>query len=211
MFRIISTKKLQEIRDDAAKRADEYMRTTDAAIAAKRKAEEELEAFKAKPTVYCSFCGKSEHQVKTMLEGQWSFICDECIEVAMGFLIEKKTQSEGGGMNMIEKVATAIYNLPVFDGDPIGVHLGHVPLIEVSANNALELQSMAMEICEQAAKAAIEAMREPSDAMMVAGGLKCEAMMFEDDPQATGVIFKDMGVVFTTMIDAELSNEGVKS
>lgn len=113
-------------------------------------------------------------------------------------------------MNMIEKVATAIYNLPVFDGDPIGVHLGHVPLIEVSANNALELRSMVMEICEQAAKAAIEAMREPSDAMMVAGGLKCEAMMFEGDPQATGIIFKDMGIVFTTMIDAEIENKGVQ-
>lgn len=113
-------------------------------------------------------------------------------------------------MNMIERVASAIYNLPVFDGDPIGVHLGNVPLIEVSANNAYELRSMIMEICELAAKAAIEAMREPSDTMMVAGGLKLEAMMFEGDPQATGVIFKDVGVVFTTMVDAEISDKGVK-
>ncbi|NBB07874.1 hypothetical protein [Pseudomonas monteilii] len=113
-------------------------------------------------------------------------------------------------MNMIEKVASAIYNLPVFDGDPIGVHLGHVPLIEVSANNAYELRAMVMEICEQAAKAAIEVMREPTDTMMVAGGLKCEAMMFEGDPQASGVIFKDMGVVFTAMVDAELRDKGVK-
>jgi hypothetical protein len=90
MFRIISTKKLQEIRDDASSRVELHMRNADAAMAAKRKAEEELEALKAKPTVYCSFCGKSEHQVKTMLEGRGSFICDECIEVAMSFLIEKK-------------------------------------------------------------------------------------------------------------------------
>lgn len=114
---------------------------------------------------------------------------------------------DDAAMTMIQKVATAIYNLPVFDGDPIGVHLGHVPLIEVSANNALELRSMIMDICEEAAKAAIEAMREPSDTMMVAGGLKCEAMMFEDDPQASGVIFRDMGVVFTTMIDAALRED----
>lgn len=110
-------------------------------------------------------------------------------------------------MNMIQKVAAAIYNQPAFDGDPIGVHLSQVPLIDVSANNVYELRSLVMDICEQAAKAAIEAMREPSDTMMVAGGLKCEAMMFEDDPQATGVIFKDMGVVFTTMIDAALRED----
>ncbi|AVH40627.1 hypothetical protein [Agrobacterium tumefaciens] len=114
---------------------------------------------------------------------------------------------DDAAMTMIQKVATAIYNLPVFDGDPIGVHLSQVPLIDVSANNADELRSMVMDICEQAAKAAIEAMREPSDTMMVAGGLKCEAMMFEDDPQASGVIFRDMGVVFTTMIDAELKED----
>lgn len=90
MFKIISTKKLQEIRADASKCVDEFMRTSDAAMAAKRKAEEELEAIKAKPTVYCSFCGKSEHQVKTLIEGRGSFICDECVEVAMGIVIEKK-------------------------------------------------------------------------------------------------------------------------
>lgn len=90
MFRIISTKKLQEIRDDASKRVDLHMRNADAAMAAKRKAEEELEAIKAKPMVYCSFCGKSVHHVKAMFEGRGSFICDECIEVAMGVVIEKK-------------------------------------------------------------------------------------------------------------------------
>ncbi len=113
-------------------------------------------------------------------------------------------------MNMVEKVAAAIYNEPVFDGDPIGVHLSHVPLIEVSANNAHELKSVVKVICEAAAKAALKALREPSDTMMIAGGLKCEAIMFEGDPQATGVIFKDMGVVFTTMVDAELQNKGVQ-
>lgn len=111
-------------------------------------------------------------------------------------------------MNMIEKVASAIYNEPVFDGDPIGVHLSHVPLIEVSANNVYELRSVVKDICEAAAKAALKALREPSDTMMVAGGLKCEAIMFEGDPQATGVIFKDMGVIFTTMIDAEIAGAG---
>lgn len=111
-------------------------------------------------------------------------------------------------MSMIKKVAKAIYDQPAFDGVPIGVHLGHVPLIELSANNADELQSLVRDICECAAKAAIEAMREPSDTMKVAGGLKCEAMMFEGDSQATGVIFHDMGFVFTAMINAGIAGGG---
>lgn len=54
------------------------------------------------------------------------------------------------------------------------------------------------------ARAAIEAMRQPTDAMQVAGGLKCESILFEDNDEGTGVIFKDMGIVFMTMIDAAL-------
>lgn len=55
--------------------------------------------------------------------------------------------------------------------------------------------------CRGLARAAVNAAREPTDAMKVAGGLKCEAMMFEGDPDFTGVIFNDMGVVFRTMLD----------
>lgn len=58
---------------------------------------------------------------------------------------------------------------------------------------------------DELAYAAIEAMRQPTDAMQVAGGLKCESILFEDNDEGTGVIFKDMGIVFMTMIDAALS------
>ena len=56
------------------------------------------------------------------------------------------------------------------------------------------------------ARAAIEAMREPTEAMQVAGGLKYETMLFEGE--STGVIFKDVGIAFTSMIDAALSPPG---
>ena len=59
---------------------------------------------------------------------------------------------------------------------------------------------------ETAARAAIEAMREPTDSMSVSGGLKCEQLMFEG--VGTGVIFQDMATVFTSMIDRALSEEG---
>ncbi len=36
----------------------------------------------AKPTLHCSFCGKSQHEVKTLVAGPNIYICDECIDFA---------------------------------------------------------------------------------------------------------------------------------
>jgi len=44
--------------------------------------------------------------------------------------------------------------------------------------------------------------REPEAAMKVDGGLKLESMMFEDDPEFTGVIFEDVKFIYRAMIDA---------
>ena len=32
-------------------------------------------------TLYCSFCGKSQHEVKKLIAGPSVFICDECIDL----------------------------------------------------------------------------------------------------------------------------------
>ena len=34
---------------------------------------------KAAPTLYCSFCGKSHHEVAKLIAGPDVFICDECV------------------------------------------------------------------------------------------------------------------------------------
>lgn len=57
------------------------------------------------------------------------------------------------------------------------------------------------------ARVAIEAMRVPDEEMMLAGGFKLEAMLFENDEEYTGVIFKDAGVVFRVMVDAALASQ----
>jgi ATP-dependent protease Clp ATPase subunit len=31
------------------------------------------------PTVYCSFCGKIQHEVRTIIAGPNVFICNECV------------------------------------------------------------------------------------------------------------------------------------
>ena len=52
------------------------------------------------------------------------------------------------------------------------------------------------------ALAALDSITTATDHMMVEGGLKLEAMMFEDDPEYTGVIFKDCAVIYRTMLKA---------
>ena len=36
-----------------------------------------------KNDLYCSFCGKSQHEVKKLIAGPTVFICDECVELCM--------------------------------------------------------------------------------------------------------------------------------
>jgi len=36
-----------------------------------------------KSTLYCSFCGKSQHDVRKLVAGPHVFICDECVELSM--------------------------------------------------------------------------------------------------------------------------------
>lgn len=43
-------------------------------------------ARESKNTRYCSFCGKSEHEVRKLIAGPTVFICDECVELCMDII-----------------------------------------------------------------------------------------------------------------------------
>ena len=47
----------------------------------------------SKNTLYCSFCGKSQHEVRKLIAGPSVFICDECIELCND-IIREEAQSE---------------------------------------------------------------------------------------------------------------------
>jgi ATP-dependent Clp protease ATP-binding subunit ClpX len=47
----------------------------------------------AKNTLYCSFCGKSQHEVRKLIAGPTVFICDECVELCMDIIREENTSS----------------------------------------------------------------------------------------------------------------------
>ncbi len=54
-----------------------------------------------KKTLFCSFCGKSQHEVKKLIAGPTVFICDECVELCNDIIKEEnkasiRTTAEGG-------------------------------------------------------------------------------------------------------------------
>ncbi len=48
----------------------------------------------SKNTLYCSFCGKSQHEVRKLIAGPTVFICDECVELCMD-IIREETKTTG--------------------------------------------------------------------------------------------------------------------
>ena len=46
-----------------------------------------------KSTLYCSFCGKSQHEVRKLIAGPTVFICDECVELCMDIIREENKTS----------------------------------------------------------------------------------------------------------------------
>ena len=47
----------------------------------------------SKNTLYCSFCGKSQHEVRKLIAGPTVFICDECVELCMDIICEEHKSS----------------------------------------------------------------------------------------------------------------------
>ncbi|WP_399697841.1 ClpX C4-type zinc finger protein, partial [Xenophilus sp.] len=47
-------------------------------------------------TLYCSFCGKSQHEVKKLIAGPSVFICDECIDLCNEIIRDEMPAAEEG-------------------------------------------------------------------------------------------------------------------
>ena len=46
--------------------------------------------------LYCSFCGKSQHEVRKLIAGPSVFICDECIELCNDIIREESSADKSG-------------------------------------------------------------------------------------------------------------------
>ncbi len=71
----------------------------------------------SKNTLYCSFCGKSQHEVRKLIAGPTVFICDECVELCMDIIRE---ETKSSGLKASEGVPTPREICEVLDDYVIG-------------------------------------------------------------------------------------------
>jgi len=71
----------------------------------------------SKNTLYCSFCGKSQHEVRKLIAGPTVFICDECVELCMDIIRE---ETKGSGLKSADGVPTPREICNVLDDYVIG-------------------------------------------------------------------------------------------
>ncbi len=51
--------------------------------------------FSRRKNLRCSFCNKSQHDVKLLIAGPRIFICDECVDICITIIAEQKTGKHG--------------------------------------------------------------------------------------------------------------------
>jgi len=101
----------------------------------------------SKNTLYCSFCGKSQHEVRKLIAGPTVFICDECVELCMDIIREENKSSM---VKSREGVPTPQEIMGVLDdyviGQPhakrvlsVAVHNHYKRLAHAAKNNEVEL------------------------------------------------------------------------
>jgi ATP-dependent Clp protease ATP-binding subunit ClpX len=71
----------------------------------------------SKNTLYCSFCGKSQHEVRKLIAGPTVFICDECVELCMDII---KEETKSGSLKTGEGVPAPREICDVLDDYVIG-------------------------------------------------------------------------------------------
>ena len=70
-----------------------------------------------KNTLYCSFCGKSQHEVRKLIAGPTVFICDECVELCMDII---RDETKGNSLKSTDGVPTPREICDVLDDYVIG-------------------------------------------------------------------------------------------
>jgi ATP-dependent Clp protease ATP-binding subunit ClpX len=53
-------------------------------------------------TLCCSFCGKSQKEVKKLIAGPGVYICDECIELCNDIIAEERDRDEGANKSLLK-------------------------------------------------------------------------------------------------------------
>ena len=100
-----------------------------------------------KNTLYCSFCGKSQHEVRKLIAGPTVFICDECVELCMDIIREENKTSlvkSRDGIPTPEEISTVLADYVIGQDHAkkvlsVAVHNHYKRLNHASKNNDVEL------------------------------------------------------------------------
>ena len=101
----------------------------------------------SKNTLYCSFCGKSQHEVRKLIAGPTVFICDECVELCMDIIREEhKTDlvKSGDGVPIPSDICDVLNDYVIGQNHAkrvlsVAVHNHYKRLNHTSKNNEVEL------------------------------------------------------------------------
>lgn len=62
-------------------------------------------------TLYCSFCGKSHHEVRKLIAASSVYVCDECVALAVGIVAGNETGASSPS-GLMWRIVELIHNLP---------------------------------------------------------------------------------------------------
>lgn len=101
----------------------------------------------SKNTLYCSFCGKSQHEVRKLIAGPTVFICDECVELCMDIIREENKSSlvkSRDGIPTPQEIRDVLDDYVIGQGSAkkvlsVAVHNHYKRLNHASKNNDVEL------------------------------------------------------------------------
>ena len=97
--------------------------------------------------LYCSFCGKSQHEVRKLIAGPTVFICDECVELCMDIIREESKSSlvkAGEGVPSPHQICKVLDDYVIGQKQAkrvlsVAVHNHYKRLNHASKNNDVEL------------------------------------------------------------------------
>ena len=101
----------------------------------------------SKNTLYCSFCGKSQHEVRKLIAGPTVFICDECVELCMDIIREENKSSmvkSSDGVPTPQEIITTLDEYVIGQNQAkrvlsVAVHNHYKRLAHSSKSNDIEL------------------------------------------------------------------------